>query len=177
MWLCPFFSWFLPGLSPSILSCFPSVFPHSLTILQMEGAGDCPYATVIIIKPFLLPAAKSCSPEGATGRNLQQATAVFSLHSPTSRLPFYCLPAASPRSCLPHLFPLPSLSPHFIFMLSNCLLWKLMQHPLLHTDTHTHPHTHTHTHTDTSSTQTDWLRKTDKRKKGWDFFSFDVHKP
>lgn len=51
-----------------------------------------------------MPAAKSCSLEGATGRNLQQAATIFSLHSPTSRPPFHCLPAASLHPFLPYRF-------------------------------------------------------------------------
>lgn len=118
-------------------------------------------------RSILVPAAKSCSVEGATGRHLQQATAIFSPHSPPSCLPFHCLPAASPHSFLPYLFrPLfSSLSPSFIFMLSHCLLWKLLQHPLL--DRHTHCTQLDSTHKAHQCTK--WLTRKGPRKKRWHF--------
>lgn len=52
--LCHYF--LIPPFSVACHSVFP--YPHSL-ILQTEEVGDCPYATVIILKPFSLPAAKA----------------------------------------------------------------------------------------------------------------------
>lgn len=100
----------------------------------------------------LLKAVPLKLPKGGTC-NKQRPS--FPLHSPTSHLPFHRLPAASsapPHPCPPRLLLFPSLSPYFIFTLSNCLLWKLMQHPLLHTHT-------LHTARKHAVTYTNWLTK------------------
>lgn len=167
--LCPCFP------TPS----FPATPPHSLTHrFANRGSGWLSICNSYIIKPFLFPAAKSCSPESATGRNLQQATTILSLHSPTSRLPFHRLPAASPHPCLPHLFPFSALSLYFFFMLSNCLLRKLMQHPLPYRRTHPGKRNarRQKAHTDACSAQTD---KDKTRGRGDESFIsfFDSHKP
>lgn len=79
---------FPPFWSPS--------FPPFITYHFADwGCGWLPICNSYHFKAFFCCLLLKAVP---TGRNLQQATIIFSLHSPTFCLPFHCLPAASSAS-------------------------------------------------------------------------------
>ena len=128
---------------------------------------------------FLLPAVKSCSPlevpRGGTRDRQTSKPASPPCAHPLHALPLHCLPAASLICAFRIFFPFSSPSPRFIFMPSNCLLWRLMQHPT----PPTHPPLHTRTRpcirsqkrkgARCPSTQVDWWKGSKVHRH---FFSF-----
>lgn len=117
---------FPPFWSPS--------FPPFITYHFADwGCGWLPICNSYHFKAFfLMPAAKSCShrAEPATSNDhLFTALTHFLPPISLSSCCFFCFSSIRP---LLIFFPFSTPSPYFIFMLSNCLLWKLMQHPPLH---------------------------------------------
>lgn len=146
-------------LIPSFSVAFHSFFPHPLTHHFAEGAGDCPYATVIILKPFFVACCSKLSPWSCH----REEPATINNHLFPARTHFS--PPISLSSCCFSCFSSSAPSPSFsVFLSISPFYFHVQQLPAVKayaTSSSTHMHTHCtqfSKHTQ-SHTQAYWRRK------------------